>query len=47
VLHGKRDGEVAVRNVKPKIIKGVRDVIDKKFASSGQFKSTEEAVFNE
>jgi hypothetical protein len=29
VLHGKRDGEVAVRNVKPKVIKGRREAIDK------------------
>jgi hypothetical protein len=47
VLHGKRDGEVAVRNVKPKIIKGKREVIDEQFTDSEQFKSTEEGVFNE
>jgi hypothetical protein len=27
VLHGKRDGEVIVRNVKPKVLKGKREVI--------------------
>jgi hypothetical protein len=32
--------QVAIRNVKPKIIKGEREVIDKKFSDSMQFKST-------
>jgi hypothetical protein len=46
-LHGKRDGEVIVRNVKPKITAGKREVIDKKFSDSEQFKSTEEGEIKE
>jgi hypothetical protein len=46
-LHGKMDGEVAVRNVKPKITAGRREVIDKKFAGIEQFKETEEASIKE
>jgi hypothetical protein len=30
VLHGKRSGEVIVRNLKPKVIKGKREAVDKK-----------------
>jgi hypothetical protein len=35
VLHGKREGEVAVRNVKPKVVKGRREVVDEEFTTNG------------
>jgi hypothetical protein len=47
VLHGRRDGEVAVRNVRPKLTAGKREVIDKKFTDTEQFKETEEAEIKE
>ena len=31
LLHGKRDGKIVIENVKPKITKGKRKVIDEKF----------------
>jgi hypothetical protein len=34
VLHGKRDGEVSVRSVKPKVLKGRRDVTDEEFTTN-------------
>jgi hypothetical protein len=46
-LHGKHDGEVIIRNEKLKIQAGKREVIDKKFTDSEQFKETKEADFNE
>jgi hypothetical protein len=47
VLHGHRDGEVAVRNVKPKVTEGEREVVDKKFTDSEQFKETKEGEIKE
>jgi hypothetical protein len=46
-LHGKRDGEVAVRNIKPKVSAGVHEVVDKKFSDSEQFKETIEGGVKE
>jgi hypothetical protein len=46
-LHGKRDGEITVRNVKPKIQAGEHEVIDKKFSGSEQIKETKEAEIKE
>jgi hypothetical protein len=46
-LHGRRDGEVAIVNVSPKVKAGKREVIDKKFSDSEQFKATEEAEIKE
>jgi hypothetical protein len=46
-LHGRRDGEVAVVNLSPKVKVGRREVIDKKFSDSEQFKATEEAEIKE
>jgi hypothetical protein len=47
ILHGRRDGEVIVRNVKPKITAGKREVVDKKFTESEQFKETQEGEIKE
>jgi hypothetical protein len=38
---------VAVRNVKPKITADKREVVDKKFTGSEQFKETEEGEIKE
>jgi hypothetical protein len=46
-LHGRREGEVIVKNVKPKITAGKREVIDKKFTENEQFKATEEGEISE
>jgi hypothetical protein len=46
-LHGRREGEVAVSNVKPKVRAGKREVVDKKFADSEQFKASEEGEISE
>jgi hypothetical protein len=46
-LHGRRDGEIAVVNVSPKVKAGRREIIDKKFTGSEQFKATEEAEIKE
>jgi hypothetical protein len=31
LLRGKKDGEVIIRNVRPKVIKGSREVVDEKY----------------
>jgi hypothetical protein len=38
LLRGKKDGEVVIRNVKPKVIKGAHEVIDVKYEGGGKFK---------
>jgi hypothetical protein len=47
LLHGKMDGEIDIRNVKPKVIAGERQIIDKKFTESESVKETKEASFKE
>jgi hypothetical protein len=47
LMHGKREGEIIIRNVKPKITAGKREVIDKKFTDSEQFKDTTEGEIKE
>jgi hypothetical protein len=46
-LPGKRDGEAIIRNVKPKVIAGKREVIDKKFSEDDKFKETLEEKIKE
>jgi hypothetical protein len=43
----RRDAEIAVRNVKPKITAGGREVTGKEINESGQFKETEEGKIKE
>ena len=43
VLKGKKDGEVIVKNIKPKTSGGKREIIDKTFKDDIQFKDTEDA----
>jgi hypothetical protein len=45
LLSGKREGEVIVRNVKPKVIRGSREVVDKKYEGGERLK--EEITTNE
>jgi len=47
VLKGKKDGEVIVKNIKPKTTGGKREIIDKTFKDDIQFKDTEEGSFSE
>ena len=47
VLKGKKDGEVIVKNIKPKTIGGKREIIDETFKDSAQFKETENGSINE
>jgi hypothetical protein len=46
-MRGEIDGELAVRSIKLKITAGEREVIDKKYTSSGHIKDTKEAEIKE
>jgi hypothetical protein len=43
LLHGKKDGEVIIRNISPKITGGTHEIIDETFKSNASFKETDEA----
>ena len=47
LLHGRKDGEVVIKNVKPKTSGGKHEVIDETFNDSASFKETEEGSINE
>ena len=47
VLKGKKDGEVIVKNIKPKTSGGKREIIDETFKDSAQFKETDEGSITE
>jgi len=47
VLKGTKDGEVIVKNIKPKTTAGKREIIDETFKDSAQFKETDEGSINE
>jgi hypothetical protein len=47
VLKGKKDGEVIVKNIKPKTSGGKREIIDKTFKDSASFKGTKEGEITE
>jgi hypothetical protein len=42
LLHGRKDGEVIVKNIKPKTTGGKHEVIDETFKDSASFKESEE-----
>ena len=42
LIKGKKDGEVIIKNVKPKTAGGKHEVIDETFKSNASFKETEE-----
>jgi hypothetical protein len=41
LMHGRKDGEVIIKNVRPKITGGKREVIDETFKDSASFKESE------
>jgi hypothetical protein len=47
VLKGTKEGEVIVKNIKPKTIGGKREIIDETFKDSAQFKETDEGSITE
>jgi hypothetical protein len=46
LLHGKRDGKIVIKNVKPKVTGGKHKVIDEQLTDSGQYKETVEGAVN-
>ena len=42
LMHGKKDGEIIIKNVKPKTSGGKREVIDETFKDTASFKETDE-----
>jgi hypothetical protein len=47
LLHGRKDGEVVIKNIKPKTTGGTHEVIDETFKDSASFKETEEGSIKE
>jgi hypothetical protein len=47
LMHGRKDGEVIIKNVRPKITGGKREVIDETFKDSASFKESAEGGFKE
>ena len=47
LLHGRKDGKVVIKNVKPKVSGGKREVIDETFNDRASFKETEEGEIEE
>ena len=42
LLHGRKDGEVIIKNIKPKTTGGKHEVIDETFRDTAAFKETEQ-----
>jgi hypothetical protein len=47
LLHGRKDGEVIIRNVRPKTIAGSHEVVDETFRDSASFKESANGSFKE
>ena len=47
LLHGRKDGEVIIKNIKPKTTGGKHEVIDETFKDSASFKETDEGSITE
>jgi hypothetical protein len=47
LLSGKREGEILIKNVKPKLIAGEHEVIEKKIESSASIHESKDAEFSE
>jgi hypothetical protein len=47
LLHGKKDGEVIIKNIKPKTTGGTHEVIDETFRDTAAFKETEQGNIKE
>jgi hypothetical protein len=42
LLHGRKDGEVIIKNIRPKTSRGTHEVIDETFTGTASFKESEE-----
>jgi hypothetical protein len=47
LLHGRKDGEVIIKNIKPKTTGGKHEVIDETFRDAASFKETDEGSLTE
>ena len=47
LLRGRKDGEVIIKNLKPKVSGGKHEVIDETFRDSAEFKETEQGSIKE
>ena len=47
VMAGKKEGKVGIKNIKPKMTGGKREIIDETFKDDVQFKETEEGEITE
>jgi len=47
LLNGKKDGEVIIKNIKPKTTGGKHEIIDETFNDSASFRETEEGSIKE
>jgi hypothetical protein len=47
LLHGRKDGEVIIKNINPKTSGGTHEVIDETFKDTASFKESEEGEFKE
>jgi hypothetical protein len=47
LLHGKHDGKLVVENIKPKLTRGRRKIIDETFKDTAEFKETIEGDIKE
>jgi hypothetical protein len=47
LMKGKKDGEIIIKNIKPKTTGGTHKVIDETFKDSASFKETEEGSISE
>jgi hypothetical protein len=47
LIRGKKDGEIVIKNISPKVTGGGRRLIDRSFKDSARFKETDEADYRE
>jgi hypothetical protein len=47
LMKGKKDGEIIIKNISPKIMRGTREIIDRTFNDSASFKETDEGGIKE
>jgi hypothetical protein len=47
LLHGRKDGEIIIKNIRPKTTGGTHEVIDETFSARASFKESEEGSFRE
>jgi hypothetical protein len=47
LLHGRKDGEIIIKNIRPKTTGGKHEVIDETFRDAASFKETDEGGFRE